>query len=77
MGNLGTVPNNGAPNYSTGLWPMPEPATDSSADGSIKLAGIIRQAATGMGASDGTRMSDSVPPTGGNDGATPDTMISR
>lgn len=65
MSNLGQVPNNGAPNFNSGLWPMPASATASEADS----GNIAPQWPSGKGSA------GSVPSAGGNDGTEKDKLV--
>jgi hypothetical protein len=70
--NLGM---NASGNLNGGVYPMPSPATSSEADMAVDMRGLIKTAATGLGADDGTRRSDSPPPSGGNDGTEKDLLL--
>lgn len=68
MEALQAPPNNGSPNFGTGLYTMPMAAPSSEADGCIDMSGIIR-----IGGDEST--DEAAPQAGGNDGNLPDKLI--
>lgn len=64
--NIPAQPNNGSPNFGSGLYPMPMPATSSEADGTVKVSWPT-----------GAQGGMSAPATGGNDGDVDDSALER
>lgn len=62
--NIPAQNNNGSPNFGTGLYPMPSPATSSEADGTVRPSWPS-----------GSTSAGTVPPMGGNDGDVPDSKL--